>query len=90
MAKFPPVRDDNGEVIELPPAVRDRAQEQQRREAERQARHTKQVRARAYAVLGRLSKKLVRELQNPEVRAVFLELLHEADGTDYRKGHGKQ
>ena len=78
------VVDDDGEVIELPPATRDRAHELHLREVERQARHVQRVRARAEYVFSRLTKRLVRELQDAEVRAVFLALLDEADGIDRR------
>jgi uncharacterized Zn finger protein (UPF0148 family) len=79
------VVNDNGELIELPPVTRDRAHEQHLRDLERQARHAQRVRDRARYVLGRLTKPLVRDLQDPEVRAVFLELLEEADGIDHRR-----
>ena len=77
---------DDGDMIELPPARRDRAHELQLRDIERQARHEHRVRERARHVLTHLSKRVIRELQDPEVRSVFLELLEHADGTDYRKG----
>lgn len=78
------VVDDDGEVIELPPASRDRAHELHLRDVERQARHAQVVLKRARSVLARLNKKLVGELQDPEVWAVFVDLVKHADVIDHR------
>jgi hypothetical protein len=80
------VRDDDGEVIELPPPVQSRAIELERLAAEREARHAQQILKRAQYVLRRLGKWVVRELQDPDVQREFLRLLPQVDATDHRRG----
>lgn len=69
------VVDGDGELVELPPVVRDHTHEQRLRDADRQAKHAQAVQKRAEKLARRITGPMRKAMQNPEVWAAFLQLI---------------